>query len=109
MDVELLLILSERTSGKAEARYACDDGESFAYQRGERSSYALEAEVLGGILHLMIKAEREGFGRARFTPVTVAKFKGLRLEGPDGAIRDLRAKAFKSDAWGTSATFYSWS
>jgi alpha-glucosidase len=108
-EVELLMILSEKSEGKAEARYACDDGESFGFQRGGRSAYALEAEVRLGVVHLRIRAEQEGFGRVRFTPVTVAKFQGLRMEGPDGAARDMRAKAFQSDAWGTPATFYSWS
>jgi alpha-glucosidase len=111
-DVELWLILPRGFKGKAETRYACDDGESFDYRKGARSEYAIEAEAAGGagsVLRLRIKPEKEGFGTVRFTPVTLEKFDGVRLEGPDGKGMDLRAQAFTSDAWGAPATYYAWS
>ncbi len=122
-NVELLVCLSPAFQGKAETSYACDDGETFAYEKGVRSRYAIEAAVDGKILRLRITPESEAFGRVRFTPVTLEKFAGLRLEGPDaetagaetagaetadGEGADLVPRAFKSDAWGAPATYYVW-
>ncbi|MDB5106843.1 MAG: Alpha-glucosidase [Fibrobacteres bacterium] len=107
-NVELFLCLSRGFKGKAEYRYACDDGETFDYQRGMRSTYDIEAGVRRGTAYLRITPVAEGFGTVRFTPVTVEKFDGMRLEGPDGASASLRPEAFTSDIWGTTATFYAW-
>jgi alpha-glucosidase len=107
-DIELLLCLSRAFKGKAEARYLCDDGESFDYRKGVRSAYDLEAGVRNGVAWLRILPVSQGFGAVRFTPVTLEKFDGLRVEGPDGTVRELSPTAFASDAWGGPATYYSW-
>lgn len=107
-DIEILLCLSRAFKGKAEARYACDDGETFGYRKGVRSVYDLEAGVRNGVVRLRILPVSEAFGAVRFTPVTLEKFDGMQVEGPDGTIRELRPKAFASDAWGIPATYYTW-
>ncbi|MDB5048924.1 MAG: Alpha-glucosidase [Fibrobacteres bacterium] len=107
-DIELFICLSRAFHGKAESLYVCDDGESFDYQRGIRSTYGLEASVRWGKLHLRILPESEAFGAVRFTPVTVEKFDGAVLEGPEGSSRTLSPQAFTSDMWGVPATYYAW-
>ena len=107
-DIDLFLCLSRSFGGKAQACYACDDGESFAFRRGIRSIYDLEASLRWGKLHLRIAPVSEAFGTVRFTPVTVEKFAGLVLEHPDGQSRSLRPEAFTSDMWGAPVTFYAW-
>jgi hypothetical protein len=107
-DVELFICLSKGFRGKAEARYACDDGESFGYLRGRRSVYDLEASLRGDGLHLRILAVQEGFGKVRFTPVTLERFASVRLENGDGSAILLDPEPFTSDIWGATATFYAW-
>ena len=107
-NIELFLCLSRGFPGKAETAYACDDGESFAFEKGGRSAYRIEAWVRRGDLHLRIEAVSEGFGPVRFTPVTVERFDALYLEGPDGSPVRLKSEAFTSDAWGAPAVFHAW-
>jgi hypothetical protein len=107
-NVELLVFLSRRFPGKAEAVYACDDGESFAFENGARSAYRIEAWVRLGKLHLRIDTVSEGFGAVRFSPVTMEKFEALYLEVPGGSPVRLKAEAFTRDAWGAPAVFYAW-
>jgi hypothetical protein len=108
LDVELLVVLPRGSEAKAESRYVCDDGETFAYRRGIRSIYRLEARVDGDRLILRILPESEAFGTARFTPVTVDRFREVVLETPEGS-RPLRPREFRSDAWGSRSAFREWS
>ena len=106
-NVELLVCLSEGFRGKAEGRYACDDGETFAYRNGARTEYALTAEIRKGVLHIEAALLREGFGRVRFTPVTVERFTGVEYTGPEGTV-SLKAESILSDLWGAPAAFWAW-
>jgi alpha-glucosidase len=106
--IELLLALSPDFRGQAEAVYACDDGESFAYREGARTVYRLSAEVKRGTVRLEARAEREGYGPVRITPVTLERFEGMEFSGPDGKAVRLRPEPFSSDLWGAPATFYAW-
>ncbi len=108
LSLELLVCLSRAFRGRAEARYACDDGESYAYRTDGRSEYDLSAEIHKGVPHLFAVPRKEGFGRLRITPVTLEKFDALDYTGPDGQTSRLRPEAFTSDAWGVPATFYAW-
>jgi alpha-glucosidase len=107
-DIELFVCLGKGFKGKAEARYVCDDGESFDYKRGIRSIYGLEAETRRGGLVLRVRPVLEAFGKVRFTPVTVEPFQDLRLEDGAGEAVRLKPEPFRSDLWGAPATFYAW-
>lgn len=107
-NIELFACISRGFHGRSEIVYACDDGESFAFERGGRSIYRFGAEVRKDGLHLKVESLREGYGKVGITPVTVERFEGLFLEvGGKSPVR-LRPEAFTSDAWGVPATFYSW-
>jgi alpha-glucosidase len=108
LDVELLVVLSRGSGSRAEARYACDDGETFAYRRGIRSACAVSAWADGDRLVLRILPESEAFGKVRFTPVTIDRFREAVLETPEGS-RFLRPESFRGDAWGAMAAFQRWS
>ena len=106
-DIELLLILPLDFRGKTLYEYSCDDGESFGYLEGIRSTYRIEAEVRRGGLILDIRPQSERFGKVRFTPVTVEKFPELVVTVA-GVGRWLQPKRFVSGAWGVATTFYAW-
>ncbi len=47
--IELHCVLRADTTGEHRLDYVCDDGESFAYRRGERTSVTFYAEVVPGV------------------------------------------------------------
>ena len=75
--------------GKAAYRYVAGDGETFAYAERNISAYQLEAEVRKGRLILSVDPEgalvsADAFGKARFTPVTLERFKALEMRTREG-------------------------
>ncbi len=106
-DLELFVCLSRTFQGMATADYICDDGESFQYLKGGSTYYRLEAVVKSGNLALRITPMIEGFGPVRFTPITIEKYSEVSVQTPTGT-RKLKPKAFQSDQFGASTTFYSW-
>lgn len=54
--VELHCFLRRRTSGRHRLVYQCDDGLTLGYQRGERTTLELEAQVVRGKLTLTVKS-----------------------------------------------------
>ena len=47
--IELHCVLRTDTAGEHRLDYVCDDGETFAYRRGERTSATFSAEVVPGV------------------------------------------------------------
>jgi alpha-glucosidase len=107
-DIELLLVLPGDFRGRAETRYACDDGETFAYREGARTVYRFSAEVRRGIVRLEAHAESRGFGPLRITPVTLERFEGLEYADADGKTVRLRPEPWPTDLWGAPMTFTLW-
>jgi alpha-glucosidase len=107
-DIELLLVLPPDFHGRAEGRYACDDGETFAYREGARSTYRFSAEVRKGVVRLEAHAESRGFGPIRITPVTLGRFEGLEYADADGKTARLRPEPWTTDLWGAPMTFTIW-
>ncbi|HVU34170.1 MAG TPA: TIM-barrel domain-containing protein [Opitutaceae bacterium] len=79
-DLEVHCFLRPDTRGTHPLRYACDDGESFAYQRGVRTRFALEASVADdGTLEIAITDVTIGYRPVRFRLVTYATFTRIRI------------------------------
>ena len=63
--IGLLCCLSPGFSGTARLRYRADDGISFAYRRGARTSLEIAARIDGRHLDLTVDTLAEGFGELR--------------------------------------------
>lgn len=85
--IELHCFLRPDSGKPAVLRYACDDGETFGYQRGEVSRFTVKARALpGGVLAAEISDGEYGFGPVRVRLVVYGGFKAVRLTG-DGKTR----------------------
>lgn len=79
-EVELHVFLRLGSTESAVLRYAFDDGESFDYRRGARSSFVAEAWSLpDGGLSVRLRDVRDGAGPARIRVIAYDKFKYIRL------------------------------
>ena len=77
--IDLLCCLGPGFRGEAGSTYSADDGQSFAYRRGERTTLELKARIAGARLVLSITGRTAGFGPVSVTPVTLNRFQALDL------------------------------
>ncbi len=73
-DIELHALLGQGCTASAELDYVADDGQTYGYQRGERSHWRISARREGNTLHVHITTLQSGWRALR-----------LRLVGYDGA------------------------
>lgn len=106
-NIELHVLLSPGRGGVARGRYACDDGETYAYRRGGRTVYALEARAKGRDLVIRVRSGSLGFGPVDFEPVTLEAFRSVILI-QDGVRRVLERRERREDLWARDMTLYSW-
>ncbi|MBR9981471.1 MAG: hypothetical protein KFF50_10640, partial [Desulfatitalea sp.] len=72
--IGLLCCLSPGFRGQARYRYRTDDGCSFGYREGRRSSVEIVAEVKGRALHIGVRTLSRGYGGIHVTPYTFNAF-----------------------------------
>jgi alpha-glucosidase len=68
-DIEVMICIDPSTAGKATYTYHADDGETYAYQKGKRSTLRVEAEWDKKELRLNVNQTSHGFGVIKWKPV----------------------------------------
>lgn len=77
-EVEFHIFLQK---GKASVVYRWDDGETYGYRRGERSSVLVEAEARGAAIDVRVRECDDGFGPLRYTVFVYGGFSRATLDG----------------------------
>lgn len=78
-DIELHLFISPGYKGRAEYTYHADDGETYAYQRGGRTTIGLKARRDRAGLTLRTTKQAEGFGPLRVRLVTYGRDRDITV------------------------------
>jgi alpha-glucosidase len=96
-DIELHCFLCRETKGVCTRSYAFDDGESFDYRKGRRTSADFDAEVSpeGGILTVTVKNLVEGFRTLKLRVVAYDDFREIRIVSG----KQTRASKPRPHAW----------
>ena len=98
--IELHVFFDDATRGESVCDYSADDGETFAYQRGERTTVRFFARIeRGGAITLRVEFKQEGFGPLRVRVVAFTKRGQLNLVTSIGA-RLLPLRPFSWQATG---------
>ncbi len=105
--VELLCLISASYKGISKSQYVADDGESFAYRKGQRSRYALAVRRKGMELEIRITTTADGFGEIEFLPVTLEEFRRVVMIR-DGRRCELQKKQRRENCWGAASVVYFW-
>ncbi len=92
--IDLFCCLSNSFESQACLTYRADDGDSFAYRRGERTTLELQAHRAGRRLVLDIETLAQGFGPVAVMPVTVNRFQALDLvfDGKRQRLQPIKAQ-----------------
>jgi alpha-glucosidase len=99
-EIELHVFLERASRREAAGEYSADDGESFAYQRGQRTTVRFRARLArDGTLTLRVDPRRVGYGPLRVRVVSYASADRLRLVTPSGP-RLLALRPFSWSATG---------
>jgi alpha-glucosidase (family GH31 glycosyl hydrolase) len=87
--------------------YRCDDGISFDYQKGVRSSVEVVAWTEEDILHLRISPMSHGYGPITIIPFTINRFAAVIIEETSGT-RHLYPEELPMRLSGNSLKWYRW-
>jgi alpha-glucosidase len=68
-------------SGSAEYVYHADDGETFEYKKGKRSTVKINARASGSSLSITTESISEGFGPIEFSFVVYGEWTSVRVNG----------------------------
>lgn len=99
-EIELHVFLDEATRGEAACEYSADDGATFAYQRGRRTTVRLRIRnARDGSLALGVEKLRAGFGSLRVRVVSYSSAGQLILATASGG-RCLALRPFSWQATG---------
>lgn len=80
-NIELMICIDPSTAGKATYTYHADDGETYAYQKGKRSTLQISAEWDKKELRLTVDEESQGFGVIKWTPVIFGGLPKVTING----------------------------
>jgi alpha-glucosidase len=94
-DIELHLFLKRSTRGTASYQYRFDDGHSFDYRAGKRTSFRLNATVKGSTIHIQAYDIQNNYLPAKVRFVVYDKFKQVVVEG----LEQEKKLALKSLRW----------
>ena len=78
--VELHIFLHKNSKATGTYEYAFDDGISFDYQKGRRSSFTVSARVIKGALQVGIDHINNGYRPAKIKLVTYDNFKAVSVK-----------------------------
>ncbi len=95
-DIELHVILGSGCTSEAELIYRADDGESFGYARGERSSCRIRARRLGNRLRISIDQIERGWKPLTFCVVGYDGIENALIEFDD---QKTHTQLFKHYPW----------
>jgi alpha-glucosidase len=79
--IDLHLVMSNTNGNCAKYQYHFDDGNSFQYQKGKRSTMAFTAEVRNGCLYIETELKENGYGDLDFSLVCYDHFDKVVLNG----------------------------
>jgi alpha-glucosidase len=84
-EIELHLILDATTRSAAVGEYSADDGETFGYERGQRTTVRFHAKAArDGTITLRVEPVLAGYGRLRVRLVTYTGARSVVLITPAG-------------------------
>ena len=90
-NVEIHVFACPGTSGQSTYEYRCDDGISYGYRRGKRSSLAVTLKWSGRSVEVTTQQTANGFGRIRprlvFHGISNAKVNGFAVELTSTRVR----------------------
>ena len=107
-DIELLIVATNAFKGKGVFEYSVDDGQSFGYRKGERSTYAISFSVKNKHLVVVVNQRSAGFGEVTFTPVTLDRFTSCVMIS-DGVERNCSPAVKTINHFGASYPVTFWS
>ena len=105
--IGLLCGLSPGFRGTARLRYRTDDGLSYAYRRGTRTTLEITARIAGRRLELTGDTRTEGFGPVDIVPYTVNRFASVHLH-IDGKQEIRHPVTERVQLAGKPFTWYRW-
>jgi alpha-glucosidase len=90
--IGLLGCLPPGFKGHARMRYSADDGASFKYQQGKRTTLEISARLEGRCLHLTANTLARGFGPVDIVPYSLNRFQGLHavIDGKKTVLRPVK-------------------
>ena len=95
-EIDFHVVMSNISGECAEHTYHFDDGESYLYEKGERSSIQLQATVKEDSLYITTNYLAEGYGRADMKFVTYDDFKHVYHNGKELELKPANFK-WRSD------------
>lgn len=87
-DVHFHVMLSPVSTCEAAYAYSFDDGVSYGYQRGKRSTLEITAWVKNGELLISTKYTAKGFGKCSETFVLHGQFNAVYINGKQATLSD---------------------
>ncbi|MCB8933627.1 MAG: hypothetical protein H6534_09310, partial [Chthonomonadaceae bacterium] len=80
-DVCFLVAARADGRGESETRYHADDGISFGYRDGQRSTVSVRAKWRAGVLDLTVETLASGYGAIRWRFAVLGSFETIRVNG----------------------------
>jgi len=105
--IDLGVFLSPDHRGTAEYIYSCDDGASFDYRKGRRSTVRILARREARRIHIDIESLADGYGAVTVEPTTPGRLdevtiteKGVRRAlTPAAFVRQITGAGFRCQRW----------
>jgi alpha-glucosidase len=96
-DVQFHVMLSKSSKTPATYSYSFDDGLTYDYKSGKRSTLAIEAKVENGALSITTRYVTRGFGKCREAFVIYDAFDSITINGKPAKFGDSRQFIAGSD------------
>ncbi|MBM9604857.1 TIM-barrel domain-containing protein [Desulfopila inferna] len=106
-DIGMFCCLSPKYEGTSRYLYRSDDGISFDYLKGRRSTVEVMAWIEGDDLHLKLNPLSHGYGEVIITPFTIHPFAAVIMENESGR-QSLQFEELRVRLTGNSLTWYRW-
>ncbi len=90
-DIELHVVLGAGSTRQASLDYTCDDGLSYAFERGQRSRYGFKATREGDLLTVEVQVLQGGWKPLRLAVVGYDGARRLRLVSAQGELEHTMA------------------
>jgi len=105
--IDLGVFLSLDHQGTAECSYSCDDGASFDYRKGRRSTIRILARREARRIHIDIESLADGYGPVAVEPITPGRLDEVTIT-EKGVRRALKPAAFVREITGAAIRFQRW-
>lgn len=82
-EIDLLIVAKKDSEIESRDTYVADDGNSLAYQRGERSQLKITVSAADGQLNVCVEQTEDGFGMIEYRLMLLADFDSVKLNGTE--------------------------